>query len=330
MTAISKRRRWPWIVAIVVVAIGLLPVVFRVPDISAAKLRAKYTNAASEFIAVAPGLSVHVRDEGRKDAPVLMLIHGSNASLQTWEPWVARLGDRYRLISLDLPGHGLTGPSPTDDYSAAGFGSVISAVAKAKRLDRFALAGNSMGGWVAWNFANAHPDVVSGLILVDAAGAPSKTKSEPPLAFKIARLPVIRDIAIGITPRGLIEKSVHQTLAVQSVITPAMVDRYWELLRYPGNRAATLVRFSTPRTEPDPANLSRITAPTLILWGREDHLIPVDASEWFAKAIPHAKVIVYDGVGHAPMEEVPDRSAGDVAAFLASLHTTPVALIEAK
>jgi pimeloyl-ACP methyl ester carboxylesterase len=117
----------------------------------------------------------------------------------------------------------------------------------------------------------------------------------------------------------MVEKSLHQTLGVQSVITPEMVDRYYELALYPGNRDATIDRFSQPRSTADPAALGKVQTPTLILWGAADHLIPVDSAAWFSQNLPHARVIVYDGVGHAPMEEAPDRTAADVAAFLATL-----------
>jgi pimeloyl-ACP methyl ester carboxylesterase len=297
----------------------LLPFAFAVPDMPAATLKAKYSSPASQFITIEPGLTVHVRDEGPRDGLPVILVHGSNASLQTWEPWVKRLSDRYRIISLDLPGHGLTGPSPTRDYTLAGFDRVVHDVAAKLGVDRFVIAGNSMGGGVAWSYAAANPDQVIGLILVDAAGAPSKTPADLPIAFQIARMPGVRDVAKYITPRSMVEKSLHQTLAVDSVITPEMVDRYYELSLYPGNRDATIDRFSQKRTPADPAVVSKIQAPTLILWGSADHLIPVDSAEWFSKTLPHARVIIYDGVGHAPMEEAPDRTANDVAAFLATL-----------
>lgn len=320
MSSAASPKRWPIVTGLVVLALVMLPMAFYTPDIPAATLRAKYTTPASTFLAVEPGLQVHVRDEGPRDAPVLVLIHGSNASLQTWEPWVKRLSDSFRIISLDLPGHGLTGASPTRDYSSAGYVRVVNEVAAAKGLTRFAIGGNSMGGGVAWRYAAAHPEQITGLILVDAAGAPSRTKSEPPLAFQIARMPYVRDVAIKFLPRSLIEKSLHQTLAVQDVITPAMVDRYWELQRFPGNRDATVDRFAAGYTSATAADLKGITMPVLILWGAQDHLIPVDAAAWFSQNLPDARVTIYQQVGHAPMEEAPDRSAADVRAFLGSLQ----------
>lgn len=288
------------------------------PDRDAAALRAKYANAASRFVDIGGGLTMHVRDEGKRDGPVLVLLHGSNASLQTWEPWVKRLGGGYRIISLDQIGHGLTGPNPSGDYTSAVFVETLDKAMTGIGVDRFALAGNSMGGWVAWNYALAHPDKLSGLVLVDASGPPDARPTALPIGFRIARMPGVNRLARVITPRGLVERSVRQSMGNQAVIDDAMIDRYWELLLYPGNREATGRRAATPRNVADPEALGMLKVPTLILWGAQDMLIPVSAGRWFARAIPGSRLIVYPGIGHIPMEEAPDRSAADVAAWLRS------------
>lgn len=313
----------PWVIAgLAVVLVGAW-LVFRVPDIPVATLRARYASPASRFVAVSPGLTVHLRDEGKRDGVPLVLLHGSNASLHTWEPWVARLGDRYRLVSFDLPAHGLTGPAPDGQYTQAAYARVVDAVVRTLGLTRFVLAGNSMGGGVAARYAADHPGAIAGLILVDASGAAyPEGEGDTPFLLRIVRLPVIRDIAASITPRSLIVASLDGAVAVKSVMTPAVVDRYWELLRYPGNRVATIERFAQGYQAVPQADLARIAAPVLILWGRDDRFIPLASAAWFSAALPHSRTIVYDGVGHLPMEETPDRSAADVAAFLAGLPVT--------
>jgi len=314
-----------WVLAaIVAVAVAAL-LVFRVADLPVATLRAKYASPASEFVEVSPGLTVHLRDEGKRDGTPIVLLHGSNASLHTWEPWVARLGDRYRIISFDLPAHGLTGPAPDGQYTQAAYAKVLAAVVANRGLTRFVVAGNSMGGGVAARYAADHPDRIAGLILVDASGAPyPEGERDTPLALRIARAPVIRDIAASITPRSLIAASFEGAVSVKAVMTPAMIDRYWELLRYPGNRAATLDRFAQGYSSVSVADLGRIDAPVLILWGREDRFIPVDSAAYFAHALPHSRTVAYDGIGHLPLEDPPDRSATDVAAFVAALPIFPV------
>ncbi|MBS0255673.1 MAG: alpha/beta hydrolase [Proteobacteria bacterium] len=286
-------------------------------DTDPAAMKAKYADAASRFVDVGDGLAVHVRDEGRRDGPVLVLLHGSNASLHTWDPWVARLATKYRIVRIDQIGHGMTGPQPHDDYSAAAFVSTLDAVVSRLGITRFALAGNSMGGYVAWEYALAHPAKVSQLVLVDAGGPPDDPHKSLPLGFRLARMPGINRLAEVITPRSVFEKSLRQTVSNQAVVTPAVVDRYWELNRYPGNRRATRLRMGLwAERGRDVPRLGELKMPVLILWGAEDKLIPASGAPWFAARIPGARAIVYPGVGHLPMEEVADRSAADVDAFL--------------
>lgn len=248
---------------------------------------------------------------------MLVLLHGSNASLHTWEPWVARLGGKYRIISLDQIGHGLTGPNPTGQYDGAAFVGTLDALLGKLGVDRFALAGNSMGGYVAWEYALAHPDKLTQLVLIDAAGPPPDPNTKIPIGFRIARTPGLSKLALVITPRSIFEKSLHGSVSNQSVVTAAAVDRYWELNRYPGNREATGQRFAQYGTRGRNAErLGDIRVPTLILWGAEDKLIPASGADWFAARIPGAQKIVYPGIGHIPMEEAADRSAADLDAFL--------------
>jgi pimeloyl-ACP methyl ester carboxylesterase len=290
-------------------------------DRDSAEMRAKYSNNASQFIDLGAGLKVHARDEGKRDGPTLLLIHGSNASLHTWEPWVKRLGGKYRVISLDLPGHGLTGENPSRDYSYAAFVDVTDRAMSKLGIGKFAIAGNSMGGAVAWHYALAHPEKATALGLIDAAGAPASQSKALPLGFKLARNPIARGLMRYVTPRFVIEKSLHQSVGNQAIVTDAMVDRYWELLLYPGNRAATLDRFARDnRSEAaTKAALAAIKVPTLIMWGEDDSLIPVSSAAWFGSAIAGSKTIIYPGIGHIPMEEAADKSAADIDAFLSAI-----------
>ncbi|MEQ1548557.1 MAG: alpha/beta hydrolase [Chakrabartia sp.] len=319
------KRIFKWLAIIVLVAIIGGVVAGWTPDTDPKAMRAKYTNAASQFVDLGGGLNVHVRDEGPRDGPVILLVHGSNASLHTWEPWVARLGDTYRIISLDLPGHGLTGANPSGDYHYKAFVDVVDRVAIKLQAGRFTIGGNSMGGGVAWHYALTHPDKVEALVLVDAAGVPGWQARKVPIGFKIARMPVIKELARIITPRSLIEKSLDTTLSNKAIINDVMIDRYWELLRYPGNRKATLDRFALVHNveSATKASVSQIKAPTLILWGAEDNLIPVSSGRWFADSIPGSKLVVYPGIGHAPMEEAADQSAADLRGWLQTATATP-------
>ena len=199
-----------------------------------------------------------------------------------------------------------------------GLQGIAAQVVDALGLQKFALGGNSMGGAIAAKYAMVHPQHLDALILVDAGGAPqpANRKGRGNIGFTLAAMPGINWLAQSITPRSLIARSLSQTVSNQAVVTPAAVDRYWELLRYPGNRAATMQRFAAKREPFTPAELARITAPTLILWGDEDPLIPVADTQFFAQGIKNARVKTWPGVGHLPHEEVADASAAEVRAFL--------------
>lgn len=310
------RKFFGWVLLVLAIIASAAFIYFRTPDTDPAAMRAKYGGPPSQFVALGGGLTVHLRDTGPRGAPVLMLIHGSNASLHTWEPWAKRLGQRYRIVRFDLPGHGLTGPSPAKLYGAVAFVDVVEKVRAKLGIEHMVLAGNSMGGGVAWHYALAYPEHLDGLILVDASGQPEPGNSSPPLAFRVARMPVIRNLATMITPRSLIADSLPAAYSDPKLATDKAIDLYWELLRYPGNREATIDRFATAPDYATDAKLARITTPTLILWGDEDQLIPASSGRWLAKRIPGAELIVYTKTGHIPMEERADQSAADVYRFV--------------
>ena len=296
-------------------------------DIPASELRAKYANAESEFVDLGNGMTVHLRDEGPKDAPAIILLHGSNASLHTWQQWVDRLGKDYRIIRYDQPGHGLTGPHPKDDYLAGAFVDVVDRIANNRGLSKFYLGGNSMGGWVTHEYAKAHPEKLLGIILVDAAGAPDAKPKSLPIGFRIARLPVLNKLAQVITPRSVIETSLKQTVSNQAVVTKAEIDEYWELLRYPGNREATGKRFAQygTRLTVTPVSAATHNVPALILWGNEDSLIPVSSAKWFQTQYTDNVTHIYPRIGHLPMEEAAEATANDVDDWLkrSSATATP-------
>ena len=297
--------------------IGLL-IALWTPDSAKHAMRAKYGGPNSRYVDIGKGLTVHLRDEGPRNAPVIVLLHGSNSFLQTWDDWASLLTPTYRVIRFDFPGHGLTGPDPGRVYSPTAFAEVVDRVTTKLGVDHFVLGGNSMGGGVAWTYAHRHPEKLDGLVLVDASGKPEPDHQSLPIGFRIARTPVLRDIMLYLTPRAIIEKSLHQSVSHQEAVTDARIDRYWELLRYPGNRQATIDRFAMPK-DPPVNGAPRLPVPTLIMWGADDKLIPVSSAAWFKQQMPDAKIIIYPGVGHLMMEEIPERSALDLSNWLASL-----------
>jgi pimeloyl-ACP methyl ester carboxylesterase len=228
------------------------------------------------------------------------------------------LGKDYRIIRYDQPGHGLTGPHPKDDYSAKAFVDVVDRVAKNRGLGKFYLGGNSMGGWITHEYAKAYPEKLLGIVLVDAGEAPDAKPKSLPIGFRIARMPGLNNLAQVITPRSVIETSLKQTVSNQAAITPAEIDEYWEWRRHPGNRQATLNRFSQFSMRNTTTELSAATrnVPALILWGDEDKLIPVESTKWFESQYQDHVTHIYKGIGHLPMEEAAEASANDVRNWL--------------
>ena len=306
-------RRWLGRIAgAAVVPIVIAGAILYTPDIPVETLKARYASASSQFIAV-DGTTVHVHDEGNRDRPALLLLHGSNASLHVWEPWVRRLGDSFRIVSLDLPGHGLTGPWPRGDYSIAAYAGLVVRIADRLDIPRFAVAGHSMGGAVAWTIAVRQPQRVTRLILVDAAAYPRGGTA--PLSLRLAQAPVVGEVVAMLKPRWMVARTLRETYADPDKLSDAQVQRHHDLLRREGNRDATLRRLRNA-VPLDPAPLKSLDVPTLILWGARDRWAsPGDATR-LHQDIAGSELVVYDDAGHAPMEEVPDRSAPDVRRFL--------------
>ena len=316
-----RPRRWPFVLLFLAGAFLGVALWAYAPDLPRELLIARYANEHSKFIEVA-GAQAHVRDEGKPDAMPLLLIHGSLGSLQMWDGWVAELKDRYRLISVDLPGHGLTGDWPRGEFSVDAYADFIEVLADTLHLDRFAVAGHSLGGAVAWTFAATRPERVSQLILVDSAGFPSES-GELPLSIRLARQRLIGDIGIYFKPERLVRRSLLEVYADPAMVTPERLKQFGELQRFPGNRQATLIRARTQ--EPlDPTPLKRLDVPTLIIWGAKDRWVPVADGFRFQNDIKGAKLAIFEKLGHDPMEENPKATAEAVAEFLPTEPPPPL------
>ncbi|PCJ68711.1 MAG: alpha/beta hydrolase [Rhodobiaceae bacterium] len=310
------------LVVLVVGALLALFIAYGAFDKSADELRPLYASDTSQFLTLPSGATVHYRDEGNAAGPALLLIHGSNASLHTWEPWVKLLGDDYRVVSLDLPGHGLTGGHESDVYTRAGQVAFVKEFVDAIGLSAFVLGGNSMGGGVTLQYALTHGDDLRGIIPVSSGGMPRDPDASSPLIFQLASMPVVNQLMLYITPRSMIVEGLQKAVEDDALVTPEMVDRYYDLALYDGNRAATRARFqgyAAGASDSLADELKAVSLPTLIIWGENDRLIPVASAHAMAAALPQAKLVIYENVGHIAMEEVAEASAGEVRAFMESL-----------
>lgn len=284
------------------------------PDKSVQELSARWAQAPSQFMEI-NGMQVHVRDEGPRDDPrPIVLLHGTSASLHTWDGWAALLQGQRRVIRFDMPGFGLTGPDPKNDYSMAAYVGFVGAALDRLEVRNCVLAGNSLGGQIAWNFALAAPNRVSQLVLVDSAGYPLVSESVP-LGFRLARMPGLRNVMEYVLPRGVIQGSLRNVYGDPAKVSPELVDRYMDMALRAGNRKALALRFEQPISA-NAHQIKSLKLPTLVVWGGRDRLIPLVNGQRFAADIVGSRLVVLEDLGHVPQEEDPERSLAPVKAFL--------------
>jgi pimeloyl-ACP methyl ester carboxylesterase len=291
----------------------------RAPDRAPETLVARWAPPPSDFIDV-KGQVVHLRDQGPRGDPVpIVLLHGTAASLHTWEGWVATLARTRRVVTFDLPGFGLTGPFTgqyaVDDYHGDTYARFVLDVMDALKLPRVVIGGNSLGGEIAWRVATLAPDRFERLILVDASGYPFAPDSVP-LGFRVARLPLLNRISEHLLPRALVAQSVSNVYGDPTRVTDALVDRYFELTLRAGNRRALGLRMQQLDPGAQADRIKTLALPTLILWGARDRLIPPATAQRFAADVRGARLVVFDSLGHVPQEEDPARTVQAVLTFL--------------
>ena len=299
----------------------------RAPDRPVETLIARWAPPPSDFIEVR-GQIVHIRDEGptqagNAGAVPIVLIHGTGASLHTWEGWVKALKNQRRVITFDLPGFGLTGPwsdtfngdYPHANYEGDAYARFVLDLLDTLKIERVVLAGNSLGGEVAWRTAYIAPQRVASLVLVDAAGPPF-VPARIPLGFRIARIPLLNRVMEWLLPRGIVEKSVAAVYGDPSKVSTEVVDRYFELTLREGNRRALATRMQHVVPGENAERIATLKLPTLILWGGRDRLIPPDAGTYFLQSIAGSRRIVFADLGHVPQEEGPAETVAAVRDFL--------------
>ena len=265
---------------------------------------------------LAPAWSIvrATREEGPKDAPALILMHGFVYSLETWDAWAKTLSADWRVIRFDLAGHGLSGPDPQQRYAPEERAAFVGAVMDAIGIERAVIGGNSLGGLAAWRFAALQPDRVRALILVSPGAFPYNGVADVP-----ASPPPPMKFFLSTAPEAGVRVALAGIYGDDAKVTDAQVARMRDMMRQPGNGEA-YIQSIEEFTLPDPsAALASISAPTLILWGAEDAVIPAEQGRRLAAAIPDARLVEYPGVGHAAQEEAPEATLADVKAFLATL-----------
>jgi len=281
------------------------------PDKPRAELDAKYRAPDCRYRAVS-GLNVYICDSGPRAAPAVILLHGFGSSLQTWDAWAKLLETDHRVIRFDLPGSGLTGADPTGDYRDSRSIEVLGAVMQGLGVDRASLIGNSIGGRIAWKFAAAQPARVNRLVLISPDGFAS-----PGFEYgKAPQVPAILNLMRYVLPKPLLKMNLLPAYGDPAALSDAVVTRYYELMLAPGVREAMIARMRQTVLEDPVPFLRRIQAPTLLLWGEKDGMIPYVNAADYLRELPHAKLVSLPGIGHVPQEEAPAKALAPVRAFL--------------
>ena len=271
------------------------------PDKSKAELEKTYGSSKNAYV-TALGVNLHFQDSGPSKNPIpILFLHGFGASLQTWDSWAQALSEDYRVISVDLPGFGLTGEDPSGIYTDQRSVEVLEAFLKELKITKVVLVGNSMGGKFAWQFAARYPKQVSKLVLISPDGYASHgmeygKKSEVPAIAQLYRYFFSKDfLAMNLEP----------AYANPNTLNEALVTRYYDLMLAPGVRSAILARMQQTVLQDPVPSLASIQIPTLLIWGERDAFIPISNSNDYLKVMPNAKRVSLPNIGHLPQEEQP-------------------------
>jgi pimeloyl-ACP methyl ester carboxylesterase len=281
------------------------------PDLERAELEKRYFSSSPQIIDV-DGLKVYYKETGPQGAPALLLLHGFGSSLQAWDDWSLKLEQKYRVIRLDLPGFGLTGASPANDYSEEKDLAILTHFADKLGLEKFSVVGHSMGGKMAWSLAASQPERVQALVLMAPDGFP-ETKD---IGTKPYEVPAIMGLIKFVLPKYLVRKSIEPAFVQADALNDALVNRYFDMLRAPGVRGAILERSNqTIYTDPVP-RLKAIKAPTLLIWGEQDQMIPSTNAQSYANVLSNSTTVLIPKLGHLLQEEQPEKGLAAVMQFL--------------
>ena len=293
---------------------------YYVPAIPPEALNREYGVTPANYIEV-DDMQVHYQIDGpASDSVPLVLLHGTFSSLYTWSAWTELLKDQRRMIRLDLPGFGLTGPHPEGDYRVEIYLKFLESFLDKLGVEQCILVGNSLGGEIAWRYALNNPGQVKKLILIGAAGYPVEIEKLPlsklPLSYLWLRIPLIRELSVKFTPPQVVRNSLEYLYGEPEKVTPELVELYFDMSHREGNREALTERMESFNRSAPYEKIPSIDIPALILWGGQDRLIPVENARKFHRDLPCSRLIVFPEAGHMPMEEIPRKSAEAVEEFI--------------
>ena len=298
-------------------------------DIPREELEEKYATGSSQFLDLSDGTRIHFRDEGNAKNPTVILLHGFNGSLLNFDRLVPLLVEDYRLVSIDLPGFGLTGAIPSADYSTESFIDTVTTLTTHLGIEKFSIAGNSMGGGVAWRYALNNPRKVESLILIASSGVMTEEdsrkfaerKDNSPIVWRLMNSNILKRFLNYYTPKFFATQGLKVSVYDQKLANIEHAMQFHDLVLLEGSRNAILSMSMGSRSKMHgPESLSRIEAPTLVIHGDKDNIIPIERSQVFEEYIDNVEVKIYSQIGHLPMYEDPNKTANDIKSFLQNLN----------
>ena len=297
--------------AIIFVALSLVILITTniTKDIPLKDLKSEFKNESSRFAEV-DGILVHYTDEG--EGTPIILLHGTGASLHTWDLWAEKLKENYRVLRITLPGFGLSGPRLDKRYEIKDYVNLLDSFVELVGIEKFYLVGNSLGGSIAWLYTSFYDEKIKKLILINSSGF---EMVEIPFVIRIARNNFLNFLVKKTSAKFLIKKSLKEVYYDDKLILKSTIDRYYKLNLREGNRQAFIDRALINYVDYT-SRLKKIKSPTLILWGENDEWINVKFAQKFKSMIKDSRVSIMNRTGHIPMEEKPYESLKIVQDFL--------------
>lgn len=249
----------------------------------------------------------------------VVMVHGLGGYIENWALNIAALGQHYRAYAVDLVGFGRT-DKPDIAYSVSALARFLRDFMETQGMDRASLIGNSMGGGVALQFALTYPDMVDRLVLVDSAGL----GKEVTITLRLASTPLLGDLLTRPNRKG-VEQLFREIIYDPAQITEEMIDLQYEMSALPGAQKSFLKTLRSMGTffgvrsqfiDPILEGLPKISAPTLVVWGQQDKVLPVSQAHVAAEIIPNAQLHIFDPCGHVPQIERPEEFNKLVLEFL--------------
>ena len=267
--------------------------------------------AAGQVDTVVAGVRWRSREQGGAGVPVVY-VHGMLSSSTTWKKVLPSASGGRPAVAVDLPGFGFSERPWPYDYTVGGQAQALLAYLDRRGFDRVALVGNSLGGAVCLVVAAARPQRVAALVLVGSASPVSRI----PWNFQLLRVPVVGELEMELFVRPMMLFALRYRLFARADrVTDETVDDWWLPIRVPGTRRAALAAVrSSARGFED--LLGRIRVPTLVLWGKEDRILPQEEGLRLSSEIRSARLVVLPDTGHLPQEETPEEFSHAVRQFL--------------